>query len=145
MKYDYFVAGRARNRDQIFEVTKELRAADKKVYCFIDNTYLSDKFNFKPDMDPEESMKQFEAVDDWRSDKTFQEIFKADMDALRESEKFIVVFPAGLSAHMEIGVAYGMGKPCYSIGEFEKPESLYLMLEKDFSTVRALLEYENDN
>ena len=140
MKYDYFVAGRTRDRDQILELVNRLRQAGKKVYCFLGNAYESEEFSFSNDIDPEISMQQFESVRNWRTDKEFQKIFKADMDGIRESSEFIVVFPAGLSAHMEIGAAYGMGKKCYSIGKFEKPESLYLMIDKDFATADDFME-----
>ena len=141
MKYDYFVAGRTRNRDQILAVLTTLRGAGKKVYCFLDNTYENDNFAFSPEIDAEQSMQQFEAVENWRQDSGFQRIYKQDMDGLREAAAFIVVFPAGLSAHMEIGVAYGMGKKCYAIGSFEKPEPLYLMIDECFDTADNLLEH----
>jgi hypothetical protein len=140
MTYDYFIAGRTRNREQILHVAEVLRAAGKSVYCFLDQEYVSDKFSFSKDTDPEETMKAYEAVQDWRNDPVFQKIYKTDMDGLKASKNFLVVFPAGLSAHMELGAAFGMGKPCYSIGEFEKPESLYLMLDSNFTTVEEFLE-----
>lgn len=140
MKYDYFLAGRTRNREQILAISDKLRAAGNTVYCFLDNEYKNDSFTFSADTDPEVSMQQFESIKNWREDKFFREVFEVDMQALRDSEKFIVVFPAGLSAHMEIGAAYGMGKKCYSIGSIEKLESLYLMLEDTFETVEQFLE-----
>lgn len=142
MTYDYFLAGRTRNRTQILDIAAKIRASGKTVYCFLDNEYTGNDFSVSPDVDPEVNMQQFEAVKDWRNDATFHEIFQTDMEGLCDSEKFIVVLPAGLSAHMEIGAAYGMGKICYSIGEFEKPESLYLMLDTCYKTVEEFLENE---
>jgi hypothetical protein len=62
------------------------------------------------------------------------------MQAQRDSEAFILVFPAGLAAHMELGAAYGMDKKCYAIGSPEKPETLYLMLDGIYDTADAFLD-----
>jgi hypothetical protein len=140
MTYDYFVAGRTRNKAAVQTVSEKLQAASYQVYCFLDNEYVSEAFSFEKSSDPEAAMQRFEAVEDWRNNETFQKIFKEDMDALKASEKFVIVFPAGLSAHMEVGAAYGLGKQCYSIGEFEKPESLYLMLDGCYSSVEEFVE-----
>lgn len=140
MTYDFFISGRTRNKDKILDITAKLRAAGYSVHCFLDNEYKGDTFTFTKSSDPETAMQQFEAVKDWRTDETFHEVFTQDMDALKASEKLIIVFPAGLSAHMELGAAYGMAKPCYSIGAFEKPESLYLMLDGCYSSAEEFLE-----
>lgn len=141
MTYEYFVAGRTRNKVEILDIVRQLREAGKSVYCFLDNEYEDENLSFK-DGDTELEMKKFESVENWRENETFKKIFTQDMEALRNSDKLMIVFPAGLSAHMEIGAAYGMGKPCYSIGEFEKPESLYLMLSASYDTVDQFLEQQ---
>ena len=37
----------------------------------------------------------------------------------------MLVLPAGKSGHIEAGVAYGLGKKCYAIGEYDATDSLY--------------------
>ena len=37
----------------------------------------------------------------------------------------MLVLPSGKSGHIEAGIAYGMGKKCYAIGEFDATDSLY--------------------
>lgn len=132
--YDYIVVGRWRNRDKVNEVVQVLRQAGKKVYCFTDNVYEGDGITFEThnQADPEAMMQQFEATEDWQTNPTFRKIFETDMQGLRDSERLVLVFPAGLAAHMEFGAAYGMSKKCYAIGAPEKVETLYLMFDKIF-------------
>lgn len=141
MKYDYFLAGRWRNHVVIREIAKKLRDSGKTVYCFAENEYNDDGITFKndPQADGEAMIATTENLKDWQTNPTFQKIFETDMDALRDSESLILVLPAGLAAHMELGAAYGMGKKCYSIGEFEKPETLYLMIDSTYKTVEDFL------
>jgi len=51
----------------------------------------------------------------------------------------ILLLPAGISAHIEAGIAYGLGKEPILIGQPEKPESLYLIFKKRFATVDDFL------
>ncbi len=145
-KYDYFIAGRWRNRDAINEIVKQLRAAGKTVHSFTENNYDGDgiKFDSSPDADPEAMISATENLADWQTNPTFRNIFETDMQAQRDADAFILVFPAGLAAHMEFGAAYGMGKPCYAIGTPEKTETLYLMFDEIFPTVEAFLEAKTE-
>lgn len=140
-KYDYIVVGRWRNRDKVNEVRDALRAAGKTVYCFTDNEYDGDgiKFETHAEADPEKMMQATENLTDWQTNPTFRRIFENDMNGLREAEKLVLVFPAGLAAHMELGAAYGMDKDCYAVGEPEKIETLYLMFKQIVPDVATLL------
>lgn len=141
-RYDYYIAGRWRNRDKVNEVRDALRAAGKTVYCFTDNEYDGDgiKFQAHAEANPEAMMQTAESLVDWQTNPTFRKIFENDMAGLKASNAYIMVLPAGLSAHMELGVAYGMGKPCYGIGAVEKVETLYLMFNRIFPDVSAMVE-----
>jgi hypothetical protein len=143
MTYDYFVAGRWRNHVSIRAIVGKLREAGKTVYCFIDNEYDAHGVKFTKDAadaSADRMMRETEDLKDWRTNPTFKAVFDADMQAQHEAAEFIMVLPAGLSAHMEFGVAYGMGKKCYGIGELEKTETLYFMFEEIYPTVEAFLE-----
>jgi uncharacterized ferredoxin-like protein len=133
-KFDYFVAGRWRNRDAIREVVKVLRDAGSSVYCFIENSYKGDgiAIDTHDHSDPEVMMATLESISDWKTNPTFNHIFKTDMEALKASHALVLVFPSGLSAHMELGAAFGMGKKCYGIGSPQKIETLYLMMDELF-------------
>jgi hypothetical protein len=139
-KYDFIVIGRWRNHEKVNKVRDVLRAAGKTVYCFTDNAYDGDdiKIETHKDVNADAMMQQLESVEDWRSNPTFRKIFETDMQGLRDAQALVLVFPAGLSAHMELGAAYGMGKPCYAVGEPEKNETLYLMFDKMFADVEAM-------
>jgi hypothetical protein len=141
-KYDFVVVGRWRNRAKVEETLHALREAGKKVYCFIEHEYDGDgiKFETHAEADPEKMVAATESLTDWRANPTFRKIFETDMQGLREAEKLVLVFPAGLSAHMELGVAYGMGRPCYAVGEPEKTEPLYFMFDEIFPEAKSLVE-----
>lgn len=145
MKYDYFIAGRWRNRDEIKKVVEKLRSAGKAVYCFIENEYDGHGIVQKtdPNHDIEAMMKTSESLKDWRTNPTFRKIFETDMEALKNSSALIAVFPFGFSAHMELGVAYGSGKKCIGIGSPEKAETLYFMFEKIYPTVGEFINSEH--
>ncbi len=141
MKYDYFLAGRWRNHQAIRPVLEALRSAGKSVYCFTDNAYDADGVLIETHekANADEFMARLETLKDWKTNPTFKKIFENDMNGLREAEKFVMVLPAGLSAHMELGVAYGLGKDCYAIGKPEKHETLYLMFKEIFPNAKEFL------
>ncbi|MCK5490384.1 MAG: hypothetical protein KAI67_00935, partial [Candidatus Pacebacteria bacterium] len=66
-------------------------------------------------------------------------LFRKDLDGLKNAEKIILLLPAGTSAHIEAGIAYGLEKPLVLIGEPEKPESLYLIFQERYKTIEEFL------
>lgn len=141
-KYDFIVVGRWRNRALVEETLRALRTAGKKVYCFIENEYEGDgiKFETHAKADAEKMVSETESLPNWQANQTFRRIYEADMAGMRESESLVIVFPSGLSAHMELGVAFGMGKKCYAVGQPEKAETLYLMFDEIFRGTKSLVE-----
>lgn len=140
-KYDYYVAGRWRNHAAIQAVVDAIRKTGKTAYCFIDNEYDGDGIKQAKNPLPTETVQSnVEHLTDWQTNPTFRKMFENDMNGLKESEMFVLVLPAGLSAHMELGVAYGMGKKCYGVGVPEKVESLYLMFDEIFPDVERFVE-----
>lgn len=126
MKYDYFIACRWRNRDNVLDLADKLRAKGKSIYtCFDSEHSLVDK-----EKDPEAAMQEFESTKDWENDENIKKIFETDMNALRNSQNLILLLPAGKSAHIEAGAAYGMGKHCILIGEQKEAESNYLIFDE---------------
>jgi hypothetical protein len=135
-KYDFFIAGRWRNRDVVKQVLDTVRASGKTVYCFMDNSYEGEAVEFRFDGDPDINMKALEALP---QDHPFvRKVFDRDMTAERESENFLIVLPAGLSAHIELGVAYGLGKKCYAVGKPDKQDTLYCMIDEFIEDIPAL-------
>ena len=141
MKYDFFVAGRWRNHENITPVVEKIRSTNKTVYYWTESKY--DGYGIHKKLDSKEIdrlMVEEEQMDDWQNDPLLKEIFKRDMSALRNSSAIVVVFPIGFSAHMELGAAYGMGKKCYGLGKPEKAETLYFMFDEIFPDVNLFLE-----
>jgi hypothetical protein len=134
--YDFFVAGRWRNRDVVKEVFETIRSHGKTAYCFIENLYEGEKVQFSMDGDIETIMQSLESLP--MIDPFVRKVFETDITAERQSDNFILVLPAGISGHVEAGAAYGMGKKCYAIGKLEKTETLYLIFDEIFPDVKAL-------
>lgn len=53
----------------------------------------------------------------------------------------IMALPAGKLEHIEAEIAYGMGKKCYTIGEFDATDSLYNIIAPIFEDERELEEF----
>lgn len=138
MQYDYFLASRYRNKETVLQLCKKLEEKGKRVYCFITSD-TSLKHVGSVEDDTEEAMKKFESKENWREDKGVQEIFEMDMDALRNAHSLVLLLPAGKSAHMEAGAAYGMGKKCILVGEQKETESLYLIFDEAYPTIEAFI------
>lgn len=136
MKYQYFIASRWRNKSTVLELTTKIREKGKSVYCFIegDGTHYELK-DWEGKHTPEEFMKKFEGIPDWVNDPKVKEIFEVDMKALKDSETLILLLPAGKSAHLEAGAAYGMGKKCIVIGELKETESLYFIFDEFYNSI----------
>lgn len=130
MTYQYFIASRWRNRDTVLDLLDKLQAKGKKVYCFI----KTDPYH-SPDDDPEKTMAEYEATENWQNNKMIRDIFKKDMQGLKDSETLLLLLPAGKSAHIEAGVAFGMNKRCIVIGEQKETESLYLIFSEFYKTI----------
>ncbi len=138
MQYEYFLASRFRNKDIVLDLLAKMREKGKKVYCFLE-TDASKNHVGDLNCNPEEAMAKFEAVQDWRTDPDVREVFDTDMNALRDSEKLVLLLPAGKSSHMEAGAAYGMGKECIVVGEQKETETLYLIFNKHFDSADAFI------
>lgn len=135
-KHDFFIAGRWRNYLEVKKILDLVRANGNSAYCFIENLYEGAKVEFKQDSSIEEIMQKLESLP--KDDDFIKHIFENDMQAQRDSEKFILVLPAGISGHIEAGVSYGMGKECYAIGMPEKTETLYNIFDDIFPDLKSL-------
>ena len=63
------------------------------------------------------------------------------MENEKVCDKLLLVLPAGKSGHIEAGVAYGMGKICYAIGEYDATDSLYNIFDEIFNNTLELEKY----
>lgn len=135
--YDFFIAGRTRNKDNILEICKILDRLKISYYCFLKNEESHAEAGLN--LNDEKLADKFEKMD--LKSNTVQTIFKYDKDGLKKSKNLLLVLPAGKSAHIEAGVAYGLGKKCYAIGEYDVTDSLYLIFDKIFANEDELIEF----
>ena len=130
METDYTIVSSYRNKDRVIALVHAICDQGRSCYNFCDEP--SDPDN--PDAHPEEQMKVFEATENFYDDPHFQKLFKRDLEGLRNAQSVILLQPCGLAAHMEAGVAYGLGKRLIMIGKPVKPETLYLMFKERYET-----------
>lgn len=136
MKYKFFIAGRARNKDNILKICDLFDKYKITYYCFLkEDSYSS----YGTNMNTLDKQQKFESLS--LKSKTVLNVFKSDMEAEKNSENFLLVLPAGKSGHIEAGVAYGMNKKCYAIGKFDATDSLYNIFEEIFNNENDLEEF----
>ena len=82
-------------------------------------------------------------MDDFWSDPSHRHYYERDMEGLKNADTVVMLLPAGMAAHMEAGVAFGMSKNLVLIGQVEKPETLYLMFEKRYPDIESFLQSLN--
>jgi hypothetical protein len=116
----FFVAGSWRNRQAVAEVVDALDAAGARSYCFVRAAYAAEAGAFAAPGG---------ADDADLDDPGIRLLFEQDLAALRAADRFVLVLPAGAAAHMEAGIAYGLGTPCYAVGAPERTETLHRAFE----------------
>ena len=134
--HDFFVAGRWRDHRNVRVIVDTLRAHGRTVYSFVDCAYEDPDVAALLTGDPEHFMTASEQLA--QDDPRIRRIFDRDMSAERAAASFLLVLPAGIAGHIEAGVAYGLGKPCYALGAVEKTETLYCVFERIFPDLAAL-------
>ena len=137
-EYEFFIAGKTRNKDNILKLCDMFDKYNISYYCFLKNED-SMKSYAEGTENVEERMKIFEGLG-LKSEPVLK-IFNEDLEAQKVSKNFLLVLPAGKSGHIEAGIAYGMGKKCYAIGEFDATDSLYNIFENIFESEQQLEEF----
>jgi hypothetical protein len=140
VKYEFFIAGRLRNKDNILKVCELFDKYNISYYCFLKN---EDEWGYgKEGQTAEEKQKEFESLD--LKSEVVLNLFHGDLDGEKSSRNFLLVLPAGKAAHIEAGIAYGLGKKCYAIGEYENTDTLYNIFETIFDNEEQLDEFLNN-
>ncbi|SRR5579885_1956000 len=130
-KYDFYVAGRWRNKEVVENTVSMLRSAGYSVFSFLENDYSDTLQQLGL---PADAMKSENTEKLPLEHPLIRAIFERDMQGIRDSDSLLVVLPVGIAGHIEAGVAYGMGKKCYAIGRLEKTETLYCIFDSIFLT-----------
>ena len=132
--YEFFIAGRSRNRDNILRICDLFDKYNISYYCFLKEDEMNEYGN--DTQTAEEKQKEFESLG--LKSEIVLKIFNNDLNAEKNAKNFLLVLPAGTSGHMEGGIAYGLGKKCYAIGEYEATDSLYNIFDTIFSNEEEL-------
>ena len=133
-KYEFFIAGRARNKENILKICNLFDKYNISYYCFLKNE--KDWGYGNRNQTPEEKQKEFESLN--LKSEIVLKLFENDMNGEKCSRNLLLVLPAGKSGHIEAGIAYGLGKKCYAIGEYDATDSLYNIFEKIFDDENEL-------
>ena len=142
-KYEFFIAGKTRNKDNILRICDIFDKYNVSYYCFLKNEDTMNSYG-EDGQTEEEKMQVFESLG--LKSEIVLNIFKQDLDNEKACKNLLLVLPAGKSGHIESGIAYGMGKKCYAIGEFDATDSLYNIFETIFENEHQLEEFlENYN
>lgn len=137
-KYEFFIAGKTRNKENILKICDVFDKYNISYYCFLKNNDTMNSYG-EDGQTEEEKMQVFESLG-LKSDIVLN-IFKQDLDNEKACKNLLLVLPAGKSGHIESGIAYGMGKKCYAIGEFDATDSLYNIFETIFENENQLEEF----
>lgn len=129
------VIGRVRNADNVSHLVGGIEAKGYSCYNFLHKPAMPEAAH----LSWSEQMELFESHPDFWNDPNHQKHFETDMNGLRNAETIVMLLPAGRAAHMEAGVAYGLGKKVILIGEVEKPETLYLMFQERYPDIESFL------
>lgn len=133
-KYSFFIAGRTRNKENILKICNIFEELHISHYCFLKNEVSHKEAGL--DIHDKKLADTFEALE--LEDSRVRTIFEHDLNGEKNSDNFLLVLPAGKSAHIEAGIAYGLGKKCYAIGEYDVTDSLYLIFDKIFKNENEL-------
>ncbi len=142
MKYEFFIAGKTRNKDNILKICDIFDKHNVSYYCFLKNDETMNSYGTS-EQSEEENMKIFESLD-LKSDVVLK-IFNEDLESEKAAKNFLLVLPAGKSGHIEAGIAYGMGKKCYAIGEYDATDSLYNIFDTIFESNEQLESFISNN
>lgn len=138
MKYDFFIAGRARNEQEILSICDIFDKYNKSYYCFLKNDNTMNSYG-NNSMSVEEKQQEFESLG--LKSETVLNIFKEDLENENACKNLLLVLPSGKSGHIEAGIAYGQDKKCYAIGEFDATDSLYNIFEDIFENKTSLKKF----
>jgi nucleoside 2-deoxyribosyltransferase len=135
MKTDFMVIGRVRNSENINRLVAGIEAKGHTCYNFLSKDTVPEYAH----LSRQEQMEILESHPDFWNDPLHKHHYETDMDGLKNADAIVMLLPAGLAAHMEAGVAYGLGKKLILIGEPEKAETLYLMFNERYLTIENFL------
>ena len=95
-EYEFFIAGRARNKESILKICDIFDKYNISYYCFLKN---EDSWVYgNKNQTPEERQQEFESLG-LKSDIVLN-LFKQDLEGEKRSKNLLLVLPAGKAAHI---------------------------------------------
>ena len=138
---DYTVIGKFRNAQKVRALIAAIRNMGKSCYDFTDKP--ADPKN--PYAPFDDQMVALESHPNFLNDSVHRYHYERDLDGLRNANAVILLLPAGTSAHIEAGIAFGLGKKLILIGKPEKPETLYFIFDEYYDTAEEFLRNVQEN
>lgn len=136
MKTDFMVIGRVRNSENVHSLVAGIESKGYTCYNFLSKATVPEFAH----LSRHDQMEILESHVDFWNDPLHKHHYDTDMDGLKNANTIVMLLPAGLAAHMEAGVAHGLGKKLILVGEPEKAETLYLMFDERYPTIESFLE-----
>ena len=134
IKHEFCIVGSTRNKDMILKICELFDKLSISYYCFYKN---EQNWGYgSKDQTLEERHRELESLD-LRGEVALK-LFHKDLEGEKSSRNLLLVLPAGKSAHIEAGIAYGLGKTCYAIGPHEATDTLYSIFETIFNSETEL-------
>jgi len=133
---DFFVAGSWRNRAAIVDVVEALDEVGASSYSFVRAEYDEDAARFAYPGGADGADLHTPGI---------QKLFDQDLAELRGAEHFVLVLPAGAAAHIEAGIAYGLGKRCWAVGPVDRSETLYRIFAAMTNDAASLVQHLRDS
>lgn len=132
---EFTVIGKFRNKEKVRELIALIRSKGKTCYDF--TAKAADPS--QPDASGEEQMHVLESHPDFLNDPIHRHHFETDLAGLQNAQTVVLLLPAGTSAHIEAGIAFGLHKKLILIGEPEKPETLYFIFDEYYKTAEDFI------
>lgn len=134
-----FIASSWSNKSEVARLGAELKRRGHQVYSFLESGA-----NLLTGLPIEEEMRAYhEALGNWKKDARIAQIYHSETEAIRSSDMFVLLLPAGDSSHFEAGFAFGLGKKTALIGQITKPEIVDLAFDDIYSSVDDFLFHLN--
>lgn len=127
----FFIAGSWRNRAAVLDVVEALDQAKAASYSFVRAEYDEEAAVLAAPGGADDAALESPAV---------RKLFEQDLAALRAAEHFMLVLPAGAAAHIEAGIAFGLGKRCWAVGPVDRSETLYRIFEAMSTDAMGLID-----
>ena len=101
---DFFVTGSVNNKEMIVKVCNTIESNHMSYNCILINNENYEK-------------------DDYILSLSDSNFFNSNLKCIKESRFFLLILPGDIASFTLAGIAYGLGKKCYAIGDVDNYSS----------------------